>query len=43
MKMIKRVSFGYHNFSNFRNRILLGFNNKRVTVNVQLNGDFAVS
>ncbi|ODJ52712.1 hypothetical protein BFR38_11135 [Brochothrix thermosphacta] len=30
IKMIKRISFGYHNFTNFRNRILLGFNNKRV-------------
>lgn len=30
IKMIKRISFGYRNFTNFRNRILLGFNNKRV-------------
>ena len=27
IKLIKRVSFGYKNFSNFRNRILLCFNN----------------
>ncbi|WP_141690601.1 transposase [Brochothrix thermosphacta] len=28
MKIIKRVSFGYRNFINFRNRMLLGFNSK---------------
>nr|WP_256085991.1 hypothetical protein [Brochothrix thermosphacta] len=27
MKLIKRVSFGYKNFINFQNRILLCFNN----------------
>ncbi|WP_256087847.1 hypothetical protein [Brochothrix thermosphacta] len=27
MKLIKRVSFGYKNLTNFRNRILLCFNN----------------
>ncbi|MBR5557499.1 MAG: transposase, partial [Acinetobacter sp.] len=28
IKIIKRVSFGYRNFTNFRNRMLLGFNSK---------------
>ncbi|WP_420807556.1 transposase [Brochothrix thermosphacta] len=43
IKTIKRVSFGYRNFSDFRNKILLGVNNKGVTINVQLNGDFSAS
>ncbi|WP_408869113.1 transposase [Brochothrix campestris] len=33
IKVIKRISFGYRNFSNFRNRILLGFNHKRIAPN----------